>query len=100
MSATPTVQARTTLTNGSTTLYTVTTGKTAIITSLVLCNTDTVQHTATVNFDSVAVLSAVVLAANETKIIDMRQVLASTKTVTGLADVSSKVTIHISGVEL
>jgi hypothetical protein len=85
-------------TNVGTTLYTVPASTTAIITSIVISNNSASTQTATLLFDSVAVVTAVSLSANTTQVIDMKQVLTTTKLITGGASATS-VSFHISGVE-
>lgn len=85
-------------TTTSTTLYTVPASTTAIVTSIVISNNSSSAQTATISFDSIPVVTAVALAANTTQIIDMKQVLTTTKLITGGASATS-VSFHISGVE-
>jgi hypothetical protein len=85
-------------TNTGTTLYTVPASTTAIVTSIVISNNSASAQTATLFFDSVAVITAVALAANTSQVIDMKQVLGTTKIITGGASATS-VSFHISGVE-
>ena len=85
-------------TSTGTTLYTVPASTTAIITSIVIANNSASAQTATIAFDSIAVVTAVALAANTTQVIDMKQVLTTTKLITGGASATS-VSFHISGVE-
>jgi hypothetical protein len=49
--------------------------------------------------NGVAVLSGVAIAANTTAFFDLKQVLATTQTITGLAGATT-VNFHISGVEI
>jgi hypothetical protein len=81
-----------------TTLYTVPASTTAIITSIVISNNSASTQTATIAFDSIPVVTAVSLSANTTQVIDMKQVLTTTKLITGGASATS-VSFHISGVE-
>ena len=85
-------------TNTATTLYTVPASTTAIVTSIVISNNSASAQTATLFFDSVAVVTAVALGANTSQVIDMKQVLTTTKIITGGASATS-VSFHISGVE-
>jgi len=85
-------------TNTATTLYTVPASTTAIVTSIVISNNSASTQTATLFFDSVAVVTAVSLSANTSQVIDMKQVLGTTKIITGGASATS-VSFHISGVE-
>jgi len=85
-------------TNTGTTLYTVPASTTAIITSIVISNNSASTQTATISFDSVPVMTTVSLLANTSQVIDMKQVLTTTKLITGGASATS-VSFHISGVE-
>lgn len=93
------VLARTAAATTSTTLYTTPAGSTAVVTNIAITNTTTGSVTATVNLDSVALLSSIPINANSTTFIDLKQVLAATKTITGLASTTA-VNFHISGVEI
>lgn len=93
------VLARTAAATTSATLYTTPSGSTAVVTNIAITNTTTGSVTATVNLDSVALLSSIPINANSTTFIDLKQVLAATKTITGLASTTA-VNFHISGVEI
>jgi hypothetical protein len=86
-------------TNTATTLYTVPSATTTVITSIVLANTAASTSTATISFDGVVAVPTVSIAANTVIEISLKQVLATTKTITGGASTTA-VTIHISGVEI
>jgi len=83
----------------STTLYTVPSATTAVVTNIVVDNTSASAQTFTINLDGVALLSSAAIEANASAFFDLKQVLATTKTITGLASATS-VTFHISGVEI
>lgn len=88
-------------TTTTTTLATVTTGKTWSVTNIVVTNTTSSAVTVTLALDGVALLSGRTVNANGTLAFDLKQILASTKTITGGASVgASGVTCHISGVEV
>jgi hypothetical protein len=93
------VLARTAAATSSTTLYTVPASTTAIVTNIVVDNTSASAQTFTINLDGVALLSAAPIAANASAFFDLKQTLATTKTITGSASATS-VTFHISGVEI
>lgn len=84
---------------GSTTLYTVPSATTTIVTNIVVDNTSASAQTFTINLDGVALLSSAAIDANASAFFDLKQSLAATKTITGLASATS-VTFHISGVEI
>lgn len=86
-------------TNTATTLYTVPASTTAVITNILVCNTGSSAYTWTMAFDGVSIGTTTSIAANSTLVLDMKQVLATTKTITGGAS-NTAVTFHISGVEI
>jgi|LakMenE01Jun11ns_1017448.scaffolds.fasta_scaffold9536993_2 hypothetical protein len=86
-------------TNTATTLYTVPSSTTTVITDILVSNTSGSAQTFTLFLDGVSIGSAVSLGANDSTSIALKQVLATTKTITGGASATS-VTIHISGVEI
>jgi len=83
----------------STTLYTVPASTTAVVTNIVVTNTAASAGTFTILLDDIDLHTTTAIAANTTVYIDCKQVLATTKTIKGLA---SAVTVyfHISGVEI
>ncbi len=83
----------------STTLYTVPSSTNTVVTNIVVDNTSASAQTFTINLDGVALLSSAAIDANASAFFDLKQVLATTKTITGLASATS-VTFHISGVEI
>jgi hypothetical protein len=83
----------------STTLYTVPSATTTVITNVIVTNTAASTATFTLSLNGVAVASGVSLAANSITAIDLKQVLAATNTITGLASATT-VNFHISGVEI
>lgn len=99
MAVTPKALVRTTLTASSATLYTVPAATYAVVTNIILSNTTASAVTTTLVFDGVSLLTAVSVPANSTTTIDLRQVLATTKTITGLASTAAAIGCHISGTE-
>jgi hypothetical protein len=91
--------ARTAAATSSATLYTVPAATTAVITNIAVCNTAGSAGTFTLLLDDIDLHTTTAIAANTTVYIDLKQVLATTKTIKGFA---SAVTIdfHISGVEI
>ena len=83
----------------STTLYTVPASTTAVVTNILVTNTATASATYDLLLDDVSIANDVSIAANDTIVIDMKQVLATTKTIKGLASAVT-VNFHISGVEI
>ena len=95
---TPKALARGAFATSSATLYTVPALTTAIITNIVVTNTAASAGTFRLLLDGVSLFQDTSIAANSSVVVDMKQVLTTTKLITGQA---SAVTInyHISGVE-
>jgi hypothetical protein len=91
--------ARTAAATSSTTLYTVPASTTAVISNIVVTNSAASAATFTITLDAVDILKDVAIAANTTAFFDMKQVLATTKIIAGLASATT-VRFHISGVEI
>jgi hypothetical protein len=91
--------ARTAAAITSTTLYTVPSATTAVVTNIVVSNTAASSATFTITFDSIEMFKDTTLAANSTAMFDIKQVLATTKIIAGLASATT-VKFHISGVEI
>jgi hypothetical protein len=87
----------------SATLYTVpTTGTTTVVTSIIVSNTAASGATYNLTIDGIDIANTVSIAANDTVIIDIKQVIpanATPKTITGYASAVT-VKFHISGVEI
>jgi hypothetical protein len=83
----------------SATLYTVPSSTTAIITNIAITNTAAAAATYTISLDGVVFAAASSIAANDTIIIDVKQVLATTKIIAGFASAVT-VNFHICGVEI
>ena len=99
MATTTKALARTAAATSSTTLYTVPSATTTVLTNIVVANTAASSATFTITLDGVAVLSGVAIAANTTAFFDLKQVLATTKIIAGLASATT-VNFHLSGVEI
>lgn len=84
-------------TDTNTTLYTVQAGKKAVVTNIAITNTSATEGTFSIGLDGVAIASGAKVGANDTVVIDLKQVVDSSKTITGGASATS-VKIHISGV--
>jgi hypothetical protein len=82
-----------------TTLYTVPASTTAVVTNIVVTNTAGTSATYTLALDGISIATTVVIGPLDSIVIDMRQVLAATKTITGGASATT-VNFHISGVEI
>ena len=83
----------------SATLYTVPSATTTVVTSIVVTNTTVSPQTFTLVLDGVTLGDTVTVGNNDSTVIDIKQVLNATKTITGLAS-STSVNFHISGVEI
>jgi hypothetical protein len=86
-------------TTTTTALYTVPTGKQAIVTNIVVSNATSSERTFTLSLDGIAINTAAPLAGNSTAYIDLKQVLDAGDAVTGGAS-GTGLTFHISGVEI
>jgi hypothetical protein len=82
-----------------TTLYTVPSATTAVVTNIVATNTAASAGTFTIGFAGTNFATTVALAANDTAIIDIKQVLNATQVITGGASATT-INFHISGVEI
>ncbi len=83
----------------STTLYTVPSSTTTVVTNIAVCNNAVSAATFTLLLDDIELQKDSTVAANSTAYIDLKQVLATTKTIKGLASAIT-VDFHISGVEI
>jgi hypothetical protein len=99
MATTTKALARIAAATSSTTLYTVPASTTAVVTNIVVTNSAASAATFTITLDSVDLFKDVPLAANTTAMFDLKQVLATTKIIAGLASATT-VRFHISGVEI
>jgi hypothetical protein len=99
MATTSKALARTAAATSSTTLYTVPASTTTVVTNIVVTNTAASAGTFTLSLDGVALASGTTIAANDTVVIDLKQTLATTKIIAGLASATS-INFHISGVEI
>jgi hypothetical protein len=99
MATTTKALARTAAATSSTTLYTVPSSTTAVVTNVVVSNAAATAATFTMTFDGIEIFKDVALAANSTAMFDLKQVLATTKIIAGLASATT-VKFHISGVEI
>ena len=86
-------------TTTTTTLYTVPASTTTVVTSIVVTNTAGASGTFTLYLDGVILANTITIGANDSTVIDMKQVLAATKTIQGGASATT-INFHISGVEI
>jgi hypothetical protein len=99
MATTSKALARTAAATSSTTLYTVPASTTTVVTNIAVCNNAATAATFTILLDDIELHKDTAIAANSTAYIDLKQVLATTKTIKGLASAIT-VDFHISGVEI
>jgi hypothetical protein len=83
----------------SATLYTVPSSTTAVVSNIIVTNTSGSSQTFTLSLNGSALFTTTAIAANSTAMFDIKQVLATTQTISGLASATS-VNFHISGVEI
>lgn len=86
-------------TTTSTLLYTVPASTTTVVTDIVVTNTAGTAGTFTMSLNDVSIATAVVVAANDSTVIPLKQVLATTQTIKGGASATT-INFHISGVEI
>ena len=91
--------ARTAAATSSATLYTVPASTTTVVTNIVVCNNASSSATFTLLLDDIELQKDTAIDANASIYIDLKQVLATTKTIKGLASATT-VDFHISGVEI
>ena len=83
----------------STTLYTVPASTTTVVTNILVTNTAITDATFNILLDDVSAGTLITVGGHDTTVIDLKQVLATTKTIKGLASATT-VNFHISGVEI
>jgi hypothetical protein len=81
-----------------TVLYTVPAATTAVVTSIVVTNTAAAPATFTLGLGGTNFATTITIAANDSTIIDLKQVLTAAQTITGGASATT-VNFHIAGVE-
>ena len=86
-------------TTTTTTLYTVPSATTTVVTDIVVTNTAGTAGTFTMAFAGTSIATTVAVAANDSTIISLKQVLVATNTIQGGASATS-INFHISGVEI
>jgi hypothetical protein len=99
MATTSKVLFRGAASTGSATLYTVPSATTTVVTNIAITNTATSGATFTLLLDDVELQKDTPIDGNSTIYIDLKQVLATTETIKGLASAIT-VDFHISGVEI
>jgi hypothetical protein len=82
-----------------TTLYTVPAATIAVVTSIVVTNTAATAATFTMGLAGTNLATTVAVPANDATVIDIRQTLNATQTITGGASATT-INFHVSGVEI
>ena len=83
----------------TTVLYTVPALTNSVVTNMVVSNTAASAGTFDISLDGLKVFAGVAIPANSTVTIDLKQVLGTTKTITGGASATT-INFHLSGVEV
>lgn len=86
-------------TTTSTTLYTVPSATTTVVTSIVIANTGNTAGTFTLGLGGTNLGTSIAVGGNDSTVIDLKQVLTATQTITGGASATT-INFHISGVEI
>ena len=99
MATTTKALARAAAATSSATLYTVPSSTTTVVTNIAVTNTAGSAGTFSLLLDDVSLHTTAAIAANTTVYIDLKQTLATTKTIKGFASATT-INFHISGVEI
>ena len=99
MATTTKALARTAAATSSTTLYTVPSATTTVVSNIVVTNTAGSAGTFTLLLDDVSIATTVAVPANDTVVLDIKQVLTAAKTIKGFASAIT-INFHISGLEI
>jgi hypothetical protein len=86
-------------TSTGTTLYTTPSGSSAVVTNIAISNAAASSATATIALNGTTIVPTVSVPANTVVVIDLKQVISATQTITGGASTTA-VSLHISGVEI
>ena len=86
-------------TNTATVLYTVPSATNTVVTSIVVTNTAGSNGTFTLALNGTSLATTVTVGSYDSTVIDLKQVLAATQTITGGASANT-VNFHIGGVEI
>lgn len=90
---------RNSATTGTTTLYTTPASTVTMVTSIVVANTSGTQQTYSLSLDDIPLATTVPVPANESIIIEPKQIIIAAGTIKGSASATS-VKFHISGLEM
>ena len=83
----------------STTLYTVPASTTTLVNNILVVNTASAAGTYSLLIDDVSIATTVAVPANDTVVLDIKQVMAAAKTIKGFASAIT-INFHISGLEI
>jgi len=86
-------------TNTGTVLYTVPSATTTVVTDIIVVNTSASAGTFTMALAGTSIATTVAVAANNSTVIPVKQVISATQTITGGASATT-INFHISGVEV
>ena len=86
-------------TTTTTTLYTTPSATTTVVTSIVITNTADATGSFTLGLAGTNLATTVAVGALDSTVIDLKQVLTATQTITGGASATT-INFHISGVEI
>lgn len=86
-------------TNTATTLYTVPAATTTVVTNIIITNTTAAAGTYTFGMGGSNLATTVAVGGNDSVVIDLKQVLTATQTITGGASATT-INFHIAGVEI
>lgn len=86
-------------TSAGTVLYTVPADTTSLISSVLVTNTAASNATYNILLDDVAAATGVTVPANDTVILDLKQILTAGQTLKGSASATT-VNFHVSGLEI
>jgi len=81
------------------TLYTVPAETTTLLNNVLVVNTTASVQTYSLSLEDVSMAASVTVPANDTAVLDIKQVLTASATVAGFASAST-VNFHISGLEI
>ena len=83
----------------STTFYTVPASTTTLVSSMIVTNTSASEQTYSISFDGTSVATTVSVPANDSLLIEPKQVLTAGQVIAGLASAVT-VNFHLSGLEI
>ena len=86
-------------TSTGTTLYTVPSATTTVVTNIIITNTAGSSGTFTLGLGGTNLATAVIVGGNDSTVLDIKQVLTATQTITGGASATT-INFHIAGVEI